>query len=225
MMKKTVPVTTMVLAATIWALLPAPADGIGEEGGSDAIECANLIYAGTRSSVCFSESFLAAVGKDSTIHTSRKFKPVKLAESELFRFPFAVMTGEGAFALTDPERRNLVRYLERGGFLLASAGCSDPAWDKSLRREIANCFPERKLEKIGMDHPVFHTLYEIEQLKTKTGTTSLEAMTMDGKLVLIYSKDGLNDTGSQHGCCCCGGNEIRNSRQVMSNILVYSLLQ
>src|SRR5262245_59923495 len=30
-------------------------------GGSDLVECANLIYAGTKSSVCFSEEFLSAV--------------------------------------------------------------------------------------------------------------------------------------------------------------------
>jgi hypothetical protein len=28
-----------------------------------------------------------------------------------------------------------------------------------------------------------------------------------------------------HGCCCCGGNEIRNSQKVNANILAYALLQ
>ena len=96
----------------------------GGESGSDAVECANVIYAGTKSSVCFSEEFLSAVASETSISTSRKFRPVKLGERELFRFPFAVMTGEGTFALTEDERRNLKQYLEKGGFLLASAGCS-----------------------------------------------------------------------------------------------------
>jgi len=43
--------------------------------------------------------------------------------------------------------------------------------------------------------------------------------------VLIYSPDGLNDTGTMHGCCCCGGNEIKNSQKVNANILAYALLQ
>jgi hypothetical protein len=38
------------------------------------------------------------------------------------------MTGEGAFSLTDDERKNLKAYLEKGGFLLASAGCSSKDW-------------------------------------------------------------------------------------------------
>ena len=35
-----------------------------------------------------------------------------------------IMTGEGEFALTDIERENLRQYIQGGGFLLASAGCS-----------------------------------------------------------------------------------------------------
>ena len=83
-----------------------------EPTSGDAVECANLIYAGTKSSVCFSEEFLSTVASETSINTSRKFKSVKLGEREAFKFPFAVMTGEGAFTLTDEERKNLKLYLE-----------------------------------------------------------------------------------------------------------------
>ena len=33
------------------------------------------------------------------------------ADKELFRYPFAIMTGEGGFTLTEAERENLRRYL------------------------------------------------------------------------------------------------------------------
>lgn len=193
--------------------------------GGDAVECANLIYAGTKSSVCFSEKFLAAVGSETTINTSRKFKPVKLADQEIFRYPFAVMTGEGGFSLLEEERENLRRYLERGGFLLASAGCSSRDWDESFRREIRAVFPDRELAAVPMDHPLFHTVYEIRELKTHGSPASLEGLSLGAKIVLVYSRDGLNDTSSQHGCCCCGGNEISNSQQVNANVLAYALLQ
>ena len=45
----------------------------------------------------------------------RKFTPVKLAGKELFDFPFAIMTGEGVFALPEAERKNLRAYLVRDG--------------------------------------------------------------------------------------------------------------
>ncbi len=194
--------------------------------GGEAVECANLIYAGTKSSVCFSEEFLAAVASETSINAARKFKPVKLAEKEAFRFPFAVMTGEGVFTLTDDERKNLKLYLEKGGFLLASAGCSSREWSDSFRREMEAIFPDRKLSDVPMTHPIFRTVFEVQRLDmSHGGDAKLQGLTVSGKIVLIFSSDGLNDTGTMHGCCCCGGNEIRNSQKVNANILAYALLQ
>src|SRR5437762_3199497 len=215
--------TKLMIALVVFlSLLVSAADNSG-----DAVECANLIYAGTKSSVCFSEEFLSTVATETSINTSRKFKPVKLGEREVFRFPFAVMTGEGAFMLTDDERKNLKLYLEKGGFLLASAGCSSKEWGDSFTREMQTIFPDRKLAEVAMDHPIFRTVYDLARLDTKhedaaQGDAKLQGLTLGGKIVLIYSPDGLNDTATMHGCCCCGGNEIINSRKVNANILVYA---
>ena len=203
----------------------APVWAADNTGTGDTIECANLIYAGAKSSVCFSEEFLSAVASETSVNTARKFKAVKLSEPELFRFPFAVMTGEGAFALSEPEQQNLKLYLQKGGFLLASAGCSSKDWGESFAREMEGIFPERKLAEVPMDHPIFRTVYDIQRLETKQQDAKLQGLTLNGKVVLIYTPDGLNDTGSMHGCCCCGGNEIKNSQKVNANILVYALLQ
>lgn len=195
------------------------------EPGVDVIECANLIYAGVKSSICFSESFLTAVSRETTIRTSRKFKPVKLSEADIFEFPFVVMTGEGDFSLTPLERKNLGRYLRRGGFLLASAGCSNEPWDAAFRREMGTLFSDIRLEPIDTSHPLYSTVHLIERLETKEEDAHLEGLEIDGKLVVVYSPDGLNDTHSLHGCCCCGGNEIKNSQEVNVNIITYALLQ
>lgn len=214
-----------IILLALFCILFVPFTTLSAESGGDAIECANLIYAGTKSSVCFSEEFLSAVGSETSVNTARKFKAVKLSEKELFRFPFAVMTGEGSFTLTEDERRNLKLYLEKGGFLLASAGCSSKDWSDSFEREMAQVFPNRKLADVAMDHSIFRTLYEIKRLDTKHEDAKLQGLTIGGKIVLIYSPDGLNDTATMHGCCCCGGNEIKNAQKVNANILVYALLQ
>lgn len=190
-----------------------------------AIRCANLIYAGTQTSLCFSDEFLSAVQRESTIATERRFKSVKLDSEELFSFPFVVMTGEKEFYLSSKERENLKKYLTSGGFLLASAGCSSKEWDRSFRREIRQVLPDHKLNKIEKEHAVFQTVKTIKELKLSHGGAepSLEGVENDGKLVVIYSSQGLNDTAHTVGCCCCGGNEIVNSMEVNVNILVYAL--
>jgi hypothetical protein len=189
------------------------------------VQVANLIYAGVKSSHCFSDHFLLRAQKDSAVVTSRRFHAVKLSSTELFDFPLVIMTGEGSFQLTDAERENLRRYVDRGGFLLASAGCSSTDWDRSFRREMTKVFAERPLTPLKMDHPVFHTVYEIKELTAKHGAPRpLEGISTTGRLGVLYSQDGLNDTAHTQGCCCCGGNEIRNAEQVNVNILAYALL-
>lgn len=191
-----------------------------------AIQCANLIYGGTHSSRCFSNEFLSAAQRQTTIPTERRFKGVKLGSDELFRFPFVVMTGEADFQLTPVERENLKSYVEKGGFLLASAGCSSPEWDQAFRREMKIIFGDNSLTPVPMTHPVFATVKKIETLSTKHDSSNgvIEGLERNGKLVLIYSQEGLNDTAHTEGCCCCGGNEIPNALDVMVNIFVYALL-
>lgn len=218
--------TSRCLVLLCLLLLPARPANSGDQPAGETVECANLIYAGTKSSVCFSEEFLSTVAGETSVNTSRKFKPVKLADREIFHFPFAVITGEGAFTLTEDERKNLKQYLEKGGFLLASAGCSSKEWGDSFAHEIETIFPEHKIAEVPMDHPIFRTVFDIQRLDMKHGgEAKLYGLTLSGKIVLIYSPDGLNDTGTMHGCCCCGGNEINDSQKVNANILVYALLQ
>ena len=196
----------------------------------EALKCANLIYAGSKSSVCFSSMFLETVKRETNCEPSEEFSPVRLAKDEMFKYPFAVMTGEGEFTLLDKERQMLKSYLARGGFLLASAGCSSIEWDKSFRKEINMIFPNNRMRKISMDHAIFHTVFEIDSIVLKKGgSTQLEGLEIDGKIVLIYSPEGLNDTanaGKKSGgaqCCCCGGNEIKNSQEINVNIFTYAL--
>jgi hypothetical protein len=204
--------------------LDREAKHVGGEPDS-IVQVANLVYAGVKSSQCFSDHFLVQAQKESAISTSRRFHAVKLSSDELFEFPLVIMTGEGTFQLPDRERRNLRRFVERGGFLLASAGCSSQEWDRAFRREMATVFPEHSLQPIAMDHPVFHTVYDIEELQAKHGTPRpLEGISLGGRLGVLYSQEGLNDTAHTQGCCCCGGNEITNCAQVNVNILAYALL-
>jgi hypothetical protein len=206
------------------SVVPEPKQAGGEPDG--IVQVANLIYAGTKSSKCFSDHFLIQAEKDSTISTSRRFHAVKLSDQELFEFPLVIMTGEGAFELLESERQNLRKFVTNGGLLLSSAGCSSPEWDRSFRAEMAKVFSEYPMSAISLEHPVFHTVYDINELKvTHAGKAhALEAVSVNGRLGVIYSQDGLNDTAHTQGCCCCGGNEIANCAQINVNILAYALL-
>jgi hypothetical protein len=185
------------------------------------VRCANLVYADGQSSKCFADHFLRVVSESTHIRTSGVFETVEMGEMNLFDYPFAVMTGEGRFVLTESQRANLRSYLNFGGFVVASAGCSCPRWGQSFRQEIAAVFPEVEMREIPPSHPLFSTVYPIEKLPSRV---SLQGLEIDGRIVLVFSPDGLNDTKEAVGrCCCCGGSEIKNARQINVNLLVYAL--
>ncbi len=211
------------LAAAIILVLAAGAAS-AKEG---IVQCGNLIYARDRTSKCFSDEFLRRVEKETSIRTERTFKAVKLDGDDLYEFPFTIMTGENDFVLSQGERDKLKDYLSRGGFLLASAGCSSIEWDRAFRREIKRIFPGREMKPIAMTHPIFRTVFNVTQIHLKSATAGkvlLEGLEIDGKIVMIYSPQGLNDTAHTSGCCCCGGNEVRNSLEINVNVLAYALL-
>lgn len=214
--------STKVLAAAPAAV---PTDPVSAALQPGLVNCANLVYGDNHTSVCFSSQFLTQVNSDSHIRANERLISARLESVELFQFPFVVMTGEGSFTLTAAQRTNLRDYLTAGGFVVASAGCSSQPWRESFLREIAVVFPEVALQPLDFSHPVFHTVYEVNELKCKGAHRAhLEGLEIDGKIVLIFSPDGLNDTANAGGnCCCCGGNEIKNSRQMNVNLLAYAL--
>lgn len=189
------------------------------------LQCGNLIYADNKSSVCFADRFLTDVAQQTSLRVNKKFCPVRLDSEALFDYPFCVMSGNENFSLSEKERSQLRKYLTQGGFLLVSPGCSDEKWDKSFRQEIKLCFPQNALQKIPMTHPIFSLVNPIPRLTEKNGRqVMLEGLELNGRLVLVYSKEGLNDVEQAKGCCCCGGNEIRDPARVNVNVFTYAVL-
>lgn len=217
---------TRFLVLMFLSLLPAAGQAAtpqADAGDLCKLQVGNLIYGKQQSSVCFADSFLKTVAEATTLDVGQQFIPVELGSPELFNLPFCIFSGEGSFTLSETERENLRTYLRSGGFILASPSCSNPDWDKSFRRELELCLPEEKLQEIPMSHPIFSTVNQIDKLVDKKGKpVFLQGMHMNGRLVLVHSVEGLNDVRNAEGCCCCGGNEIRDPARVNVNIFTYA---
>jgi hypothetical protein len=191
-----------------------------------AIQCGSLIYGGAQTSVCFADHFLKRVSSDTTLKAARAFTPVQIGADALFNTPFSVWSGEGAFSLNARERENLRKYLTCGGFIVASPGCSNAQWDTAFRNEMKIIFPETPLRRIPMTHQIFSTVYKVPRLTLMHGgsTTLVEGLEIDGRLALVYSREGLNDARNAKGCCCCGGDQINEGEMVNVNLFAYALL-
>ncbi|MEE9404636.1 MAG: DUF4159 domain-containing protein [Algisphaera sp.] len=212
--------TPLALVASIARAQDTPDD-------PGTVRCAKLVYANNKSSVCFSDKFLSELADETHVTTHPQLVGIESSSEELFDYPFAVMTGEGAFTLTDAQLGNLRTYLTCGGFVIASAGCSSKDWNRSFQAAATQLFPDHELVTLDATHPIFHTVYDITQSKYNSGGAKLpelRALQLDGRVVMIWSPDGLNDTkNAGPNCCCCGGNEVKSAKQLNVNILAYAL--
>jgi len=191
----------------------------------DTVRLALVDHGGLAAGRCFSAGFLDLLAYETTIRVSRELDRVALSDERLFEYPLAILTGEGEVRLNDLERAMLARYLRSGGTMIVSAGCSNPLWAQSMRRELAEALPGATLAPVPREHPVFHAVFEVADLVTTKGRPgTLLGVWVGGRLALVYSPEGLNDTASAGGsCCCCGGDEIRQARFLNANLVAVAL--
>ncbi len=205
-------------------LLIARAAGPGIDMTTETIHCGQLVYGNNQTAICFAEKFLSVAASETGLNIAPKFTNISLAKDEVFTTPFCIFTGQDDFKLSDTEKSNLRRYLENGGFMLSSPGCSEKKWNAAFRREIALAMPGYELKEIPMDHEIFSTVNRIKSLSVKGSPAHLLGLFVNGRLALVYSPEGLNDASNAQGCCCCGGAEIAEAQKVNVNAVAYSLL-
>jgi len=206
---------------------PSREAGAAREG---RIEVARLTYrtgdADRAAPVCLSDDFLTTLARETDLPVKRELGTVALSSDRLFDYPFVIFTGGWSFSLSEAQQANLKRYLDRGGFVLASASCSNARWAESFERLIGELYPGKRFKSIDAGHALRHTLYDIERIDTRRPSRlpAIRGLSVGGRLAVVYSPVGLNDTASAGGgCCCCGGNEVTSARIVNANILAYAL--
>ncbi|MBL8746249.1 MAG: DUF4159 domain-containing protein [Phycisphaerae bacterium] len=237
--------TTKNLIASVMLCVALPASAA--RAAPEAVSVAMLTY-GPESMTgrCFSDRFLAVVARESSLRVERGMPKVPLSSDTLAGHRFAVMTGEGSFDLSEEEVRRLRRFVLNGGFVLASAGCSSDAWAASMERAVERALPEFELVDLPPDHPVFHAFFDVQDfISRKRKPVRLRGIEIEGRLVMLFSPQGLNDTNEASGaspatpaepppgegdagvtgCCCCNGDEIAGAKYLNANALIYSLIQ
>lgn len=214
-----------LLSSMSLSLVHAEQDAQADAADSEIV-VARLTYDDGKTAVCFADQFLTTYARETGQNVRRNYVQVALDSDDLFEYPFVVFSGQEAFELSEKEKKNLKRYIDRGGFVLASAGCSNNAWAGSFESLFAELFGEDQLEALDTKHALFHTVYDINHIDVRRpgAKAPIQAMTAEGRVRVLYSPLGLNDTGNAGGdCCCCGGSEIKNARQINVNALGYAL--
>lgn len=108
--------------------------------------------------------FLLALERLSIIDTASDEYAVKLTDPELLNRPFLYALEAGAMQLNDTEIIALRNYLLAGGFLFIDDFWGSWAWD-NLAEQMLRVFPDREIKEVPPGHSIFHTVYDIREVK------------------------------------------------------------
>lgn len=154
-------------------------------------------------------------------------KEVELTDPDLYQYPFLYITGMRDPGFSAAEVKHLKQYLLGGGFVLADATYGLGEFDTAMRRLVQTMFPEAKLERLTSDHPIFHAFEDLDTLMyTMDGgerPSELEALTVDGQPVLVYSRYDLGCGWARERCPYRKGVVPDDALRLGVNIIVFAM--
>jgi hypothetical protein len=97
-----------------------------------------------------------------TLKVDPNGKILRLTDDELLNYPFIYFLEPGRLYLSDAEIAALRRYLSRGGFLMVDDFWGGDEWH-GFYEQFRRVFPEYQLTELELDHPIFHSVYNLDE--------------------------------------------------------------
>ena len=109
-------------------------------------------------------NFLNILAELTTVRTApESYVIVQLEDPEIMRYPFLYFSEPGTWEITPEETANLMEYLDRGGFAMFDDFGGSRDW-AIFHRNFKRVVPDRDLERLTVDDPIFHCFFDIETL-------------------------------------------------------------
>ncbi len=191
-------------------------------------------------------ALLRAASSELQARFSTQQRQVSMTDPDLFNYDVVFMHGRHNFRLTDAERKQLRKYLERGT-LLADSICASRDFTAAFRREINSLFEDQgaKLEPIPADSPIFTTKfggYDLTQVsrreprvragneeplhaKVRKGAPELEGLKIGDRYALIFSPYDLSCALEKHDTLECEGYTREDAMRIGLNLLLYATFE
>ena len=118
-----------------------------------------------------------------------------LANSELFRYPLCVLSGDRGFAMpSEADTIRLRRYLTFGGCMLVDSaeGRAGGGFDESVRKLLARALPGDLPKPVPDDHVLWKSFYILHGVPGRVlASPILEGIERDRRLAVIYAQNDL----------------------------------
>ncbi len=143
------------------------------------------------------------VVRRTSVHTASDPIELRLADPNLFRYPFLVLSGDRAFALPpESDVARLRRYITYGGFLLidSSEGRAGGGFDESVRRLLAQTLPGELPIRIPESHVLWKSFYVLHGVPGRiVAAPYLEGVERDRRLAVVYTQNDLGGAWARDG--------------------------
>jgi hypothetical protein len=128
-------------------------------------------------------NLLTAVRRLTLINARSAEQPVMLENgNEVYNYPFLYAVQVGEWGLTEKEAKILREYLLRGGFFMGD-DCWGPEEYAYFVKSMKMVFPNRRLEDIPNNDPIFHTVFDLSKRYRITGYDHLGVGYKNGGIV------------------------------------------
>jgi hypothetical protein len=206
----------------------------GRTKPGDVVRFASVKYAGSWDLNPAIQNTVLSNLKDNT-QIDVDFTPhaIGLDDKNVGHFPLLFMTGHYDFSLTDAESAGLVRYLNRGGLLVVSAGAGLKPFDKAFKRELKRVYPNAELAPISAGHELFSGGWNSIDKVTFTPPVLRDVPTLetpqfyghyiDGRLAILYTPYDLMSGVNRESNAYSKGLIDTDAMRVVNNIITYAL--
>lgn len=172
------------------------------------------------------KNLIEFAGRQVPVSIQTDYQDVAIGSRDLYKYPFAFLTGHGTVSMNQAEASNLRQYLDNGGFLYID---DDYGLDEHFREVIAKVFPDEELVEIPFDHPIYHQVFSFPEGLPKVHEHEGEAprgfgLFREGRMVLFYTyESNLADGWANPEVHNDPASVREKALQMGTNILVYAL--
>ena len=107
--------------------------------------------------------FMTVVNRLIDVNGSPTENAIRLDDPEIRKYPFLYALEVGDIALSPAEIEGLRNYLLAGGFLVIDDFWGSWQW-ANFEQQIRQVFPEHPIIDVPLDHPLFNTVYRIDEV-------------------------------------------------------------
>jgi hypothetical protein len=162
---------------------------------------------------------------------SMEVKSIDEVSTDPQKNPILYRTGHFHFAFSPEERQNLRTYLLNGGMMIFNPGMgSKPFYDSAIK-EMQAIFPELAVKRLGPNHPIFHSYYDLASVNYRSGVRAagyqgnepdFMGVEVNCRVVAVVSRWGMDIGWDATSDDSLLGYDIPSAQQLGVNLLSYA---